>query len=98
MATRLDEADYKTIFNTTKYHTLKKEATSTNLKEPLVTLTKSGIIYLKENVGLNVDKNGVKRLDPKMFTPISNARHRDAQRFDNRLITLTQPFYNEPKK
>ena len=51
-----------------------------------------------ENVGLNVDKNGIKRQDQKAFTPLVKERHRDAQRLDNRLIDLIMPFYPDPKK
>ena len=97
MAPRLDDGDYKTICNTFKYKALKQETISTNLKDQMLTLTKDGIIYIKESCGVNVDKNGEKRQDGNPFTPISKSRHKEAQRYDNRTINLLLPYYTEPK-
>ena len=97
MAPRLDDGDYKTICNTYKYKALKKETTSKDLKDQMLTLTREGIIYLKESCGVNVNTNGEKRQDGNPFTPISTSRHKDAQRYDNRLINLLLTYYTEPK-
>ena len=95
----MDEFDYKTIFNNTKYLALKHETENNNKKEPMVILTKSGISILKEKWGKAVNKNGDKStnaINPK--STIYLERRGDAQIYDNFLLNLVLPFYTEPER
>ena len=96
---RLDEGDYKTICNNVKYLALKEETVHGNKKDPMVTLTKSGVSYLEEKWGISVDKNGEKRTTKGNQTPKTSSEQRvDAQILDNHLINLILPFFTDPDR
>ena len=99
LAPRLDDGDYKTICNNVKYHVLKEETINGSTKDPMVILTKSGVTYLKEKLGVSVDKNGTKRTNKENQTPKTSAKHHaEAQRLDNHLINLILPFFTDPER
>ena len=96
---RLDEGDYKTICNNVKYLALKEETVHGNKKDPMVTLTKSGVSYLEEKWGISVDKKGEKRNNKGNRTPTTlSEQHANVQRLDNHLINLILPFFTDPER
>ena len=98
MSRKLDEFDYKTIFNNPKYLALKHE-TVTCKKEPMVILTKIGISILKEKWGKVVNKNGNKStnvINPKLTLYLE--RHDDAITYDNFILKLVLAFYTKPER
>jgi hypothetical protein len=94
---RLDSGDFKTIIENHKYKALKQETLFPDSTEPYLILTKTGVGYLKE-AGINVNKNGVKCKERTVVAPISAKISKAAQRLDNHLINLLEPFFTEPKK
>ena len=72
-----------------------------NDTDPMVILTNFGLTYLKNQWGENVNKNGKKNEDkvkPKPDETVTQVKHADVQRFDNRLINLLLPYYTSPEK
>ena len=64
----------------------------------MLTLTKSGVLCLKEKWGISVDKNGEKRINKENQTPTTPKQHAHAQKLDNHLINLILPFFTAPDR
>jgi hypothetical protein len=94
---RLDAGDFKTIIENPLYKALKQETMFPDSTEPYLILTKTGVGYLKE-VGINVNKHGVKCKERTVVAPIAAKISKAAQKLDNHLINLLNPFFTEPKK
>jgi hypothetical protein len=97
---RLDEGDYKTIIENHKYKALKFETLQKT--EPLVVLNPSGVSYLKEKWGLNLNKNGEKRMVHETIKETEKQflanKQIDMQRLDNRITNLVSLYYSIPEK
>ena len=51
-----------------------------------------------KEVGINVNKHGVKCKERTVVAPIAAKISKAAQKLDNHLINLLNPFFTEPKK
>jgi hypothetical protein len=100
LGVRLDEGDFKTIIENPKYKALKFETMQKT--EPMVILNPSGVLYLKEKWGLNLNKNGEKRMLNETIKEseihcVAN-KQKEMQRLENRMINLVTTYYTSPEK
>jgi hypothetical protein len=100
LSVRLDEGDFKTIIENPKYKALKFETLQKT--EPMVILNPSGVLYLKEKWGLNLNKNGEKRmLNETVKESVNHSvvnKQKDMQRLENRMLSLVTTYYTSPEK
>ena len=95
LAPKLDEGDLKTIRDP-KYRALKQEVTGHKHSEPMLTLTKSGVYYLKDTWRINVNKNGQRSFNKVLAVPIPATVKKASQRLDNYLFNAIKLFYKKP--
>ena len=104
LAPRLDEADFRTMMDNPKYKALKHE--NTNKTDTMLVLTPTGVNYLKEQWGINVNKNGEKRKRGETLTERDkilqssslSVKNGDLQKFNNRILDLVDLYFTIPEK